>query len=126
MPDTITTKKKADIVENVSASTSAPTFECGVHGHKTKDITKHLEHLNGPDHVMLQGNYPCPVCKRMVTIVPDYIDAPAPDSELPEDNTKNVHKKFLMVSKRPEQTDVNTKFAPCDDCRKELLKRLAK
>jgi hypothetical protein len=113
-------KKAAAGVEIVSSN----YFECAEHDHKTKSLDAHLKHLREEPHIMQFGSYPCQRCGKTVTVVPDYIDAPAPDSGLPKDNTKQVHKDFNMVSKRPGLNTVRGGLGTCEDCKKAVLKEL--
>ena len=113
-------KKVAPAVEVVSSS----GFECTQCEFKTQDLSKMLEHERGNQHVTAFGNYQCSRCKKVVTIVPDYIDKPAPDSGLPQDNTNAVHKKFLMVKKRPSLASTRGNVAFCDDCKAVVRKEV--
>ena len=117
--------EKKSLIEGVSSTATSPVFECGQCGFKTKDLQKHQDHLIEHPHNVYSGNYPCKLCKKIVTIVPDYIDVPAPGSELPNNNQKLVHEKFKMVKKRPVQAQIAGGLGVCDDCREELRKQLA-
>ena len=112
-------EKKVNISPEIVSSNQ---FECAQCDFKTKDLNKQNQHLLEPQHQVAFGNYPCKLCGKTVTIVPDYIDKPAPGSELPEDNTKLVHEKFTMVSKRPSLGRIQGGLGTCEDC-KERLKR---
>jgi hypothetical protein len=105
----------------------ATGFECSAHDppFKTDSIEKLNAHLREEPHEIAFGNYPCKMCGKIVTIVPDYLDKPSPGSGLPEDNTKILHEKNLMVKKRPETAQVAGGLGVCDDCRQRLRDQLA-
>ena len=85
---------------------SSNQFECAQCDFKTKDLNKLNEHLLEPQHQVAFGNYPCKLCGKTVTIVPDYIDDPAPESGLDKSDAEELHKKFVMVTKRPSMARI--------------------
>lgn len=119
-------KKTVNVGANeiVSASSSGPIFECAEHKIKTKNQDAYLNHLKEVKHQLTFGNYPCKMCGRIVTVVPDYIDDPSPDSGLPKDNTKFLHNKFTMIKKRPSVNRISGGLGTCDNCKSDLVKEL--
>jgi hypothetical protein len=114
-------KKVAGVTEIVGAT----SFECATHDVKFNNIQELQAHLKEETHEIGFGNYPCKICGKTVTIVPNYIDKPSPESGLPADNTEVIHKQFLMVSKRPTANQVAGGLGVCDNCKEELKKQLA-
>lgn len=113
-------KKVSPGVEVVNST----KFECGLCGFETNNLNEHNEHLRLDVHPMTFGNYPCPRCKKQVTVVPDFIDKPSPDSGLPENNHDNLSKRFNMVKKRPSLASVRGNAGYCDDCKAIVRKEL--
>ena len=114
-------KKIAGVTEMVGAT----SFECSTHDIKFNKLEELQAHLKKEPHEIQAGNYPCKICGKTVTIVPDYLDKPSPGSGLPDNNTEKVHKEFLMVKKRPTSNQVTGGLGVCDTCKEELVKQLA-
>jgi hypothetical protein len=123
-------KKAASTPEPKKVATTemvgATGFECGAHDtpFKTDTFAKLQQHLRDSPHELSFGNYPCKICNKTVTIVPDYLDKPSPDSGLSENNSTALHGKYTMVAKRPDTAQVAGGLGVCDDCRKRLRDQL--
>ena len=114
-------EKKVGMTPEVVSSNQ---FECAQCEFKTKDLNKLNQHLLEPQHQVAFGNYQCKLCKKIVTIVPDYIDDPAPESGLDKSDSEEIHKKLVMVTKRPSLARIQGGLGTCEDCKARLKKEL--
>lgn len=118
-------KNRSSMVESVSSATTSPVFECAVHKFKTKNLEEHQKHLDEVPHVLDSGTYPCKICKRVVTVIPDYIDNADEGSGFTRETVKSIKKNMVMVNKRPMLSQIDGGLGVCEPCKKTLREQLA-